>query len=141
MELEFDIKTQQRLCGKTLPITSGEYLYMIISSSLSFLNFNLTFDPALILSYLVPNMTEYDVLEEYYPEDPSLLIRSKINFHLAARDIELIQGHFLRAYVSWDGDWKQVTLDLDLYIGSSSEGRLVWGAKGEPLSISIQESN
>ncbi|KAI8723139.1 CVNH domain-containing protein [Fusarium sp. LHS14.1] len=74
-------------------------------------------------------MTEYDAMEEYYPEDPSLLIRSKINFHLAARDVELIQGHFLRAYVSWDGDWKQVTLDLDLYIGSSNEGRLVWGSK------------
>lgn len=114
---------------------------MIISSSLSFFAFNLTFDQALILSHLVPNMAEYDAIEEYYPEDPSLLIRSKINFHLAARDIELLQGHFLRAYVSWDGDWKQVTLDLDLYIGSSSEGRLVWGAKGGQLSLSIQESN
>ncbi|KAM6534064.1 hypothetical protein FALCPG4_007001 [Fusarium falciforme] len=67
-------------------------------------------------------------MDEYDPEDPSLLIRSKINFHLAAKEIELIQGHFLRAYISWDGDWRQVTLDLDQYIGNS-EGRLVWGGK------------
>ncbi|KAJ4255833.1 hypothetical protein NW757_004456 [Fusarium falciforme] len=67
-------------------------------------------------------------MDEYDPEDPSLLIRSKINFHSAAKEIELIQGHFLRAYISWDGDWRQVTLDLDQYIGNS-EGRLVWGGK------------
>jgi hypothetical protein len=45
-------------------------------------------------------------MDEYDAEDPSLLIRSKINFHLAAKEIELIQGHFLRAYISWYGDWK-----------------------------------
>ncbi|KAH7274955.1 hypothetical protein B0J15DRAFT_457161 [Fusarium solani] len=79
-------------------------------------------------------------MDEYDAEDPSLLIRSKINFHLAAKEIELIQGHFLRAYISWYGDWKQVTLDLDQYIGNS-EGCLVWGAKGEPLSLTAKEFN
>ncbi|RSL74399.1 hypothetical protein CEP53_000252 [Fusarium sp. AF-6] len=78
-----------------------------------------------MFSTLLPNMEEYDVYDQ---DNPKLLIRSKINFHLAARDIELIQGHILRARVSWEGDWKLVTLDLDRYIGTSSEGRLVWGA-------------
>ncbi|RSL49431.1 hypothetical protein CEP54_012453 [Fusarium duplospermum] len=90
-----------------------------------------------MFSTLLPNMDEYD---EYDQDDPKLLIRSKINFHLAARDIELVQGHFLRARVSWEGDWKSVTLDLDQYIGTS-EGRLVWGAKGEPLSLDPQKLN
>ncbi|KAI8685448.1 CVNH domain-containing protein [Fusarium keratoplasticum] len=67
-------------------------------------------------------------MDEYDAEDPSLLIQSKINFHLAVKEIELMQGHFLRAYISWDGNWRQVTLDLDWYIGNG-EGRLVWGAK------------
>ncbi|KAJ4149160.1 hypothetical protein NW754_000600 [Fusarium falciforme] len=55
-----------------------------------------------------------------------------MNFHLAAKNVRLENDHYLRASISFDGKWEDVSLDLDLYIGNNN-GALSWGGSNFSL--------
>ncbi|WAO84948.1 CVNH domain-containing protein [Fusarium falciforme] len=57
-----------------------------------------------------------------------------MNFHLEAKNVRLENDHYLRASISFDGKWEDVSLDLDLYIGNNN-GALSWGGSSESLSL------
>ncbi|KAM0429259.1 hypothetical protein ACHAPT_006473 [Fusarium lateritium] len=68
-----------------------------------------------------------------------------MNFHLGAKNIELVQNRLLKARIPMRDEWIEVQLDLDNCIGNEN-GVLTWGAKNfswaaTDVSIELGPSN